>query len=114
MRLLDEPLGLALPTVHQHLNPTRHHTILSSTWLGRLDSVHILVIIFPFYSNYNQAGPVKMQLNYRGVDFMYDSMMLILRVCLRFVESCGGDRIVTPFVRFPMAYCCLMVSILTI
>ena len=55
-----------------------------------------------------------MQLNYRGVDFMYDSMMLILRVCLRFVESCGGDRIVTPFVRFPMAYCCLMVSILTI
>ena len=32
---------------------------------------------------------------------MCDCMMLILRVCLRFVESFGGDGIVTPFVRFP-------------
>ena len=69
------------------------------TWLARLDTVRI--VFCPIYSNYNRAGPFKLHLNNRGVDLMCDCMMLILRVCLRFVESFGGDGIVTPFVRFP-------------
>ena len=88
------------PTFEAHKAASGHHPLF--TWLARLDTVRIVFCPIYRYSNYNRAGPFKLHLNNRGVDLMCDCMMLILRVCLRFVESFGGDdAIVNTFCTLP-------------